>query len=191
MSDKWQPINNGRQQSSYKEFTVELPAQGIYTLNNPFNYFRCLEASHAFKIAWSTNQMNTDFEVGLGIKFEDVIPYVQIFNDSDSPLTARVGMGIGYFDDSRLTVSGTVQTAPAQFANFSAETMTFDETGMLEIAPAQKVLIQNTGSTIMYIGGEGTDGLQLQPQGTFETSLQDSLTLYGTSGSTVAVGSFS
>lgn len=186
----WQPINGGRQQSSYKEFTLTLPANGIYTLNNPYNFCRCLNATGKFKVAWSSNQMDTDFEGGLQAKFDTVLPYVQVFNPSETPITISLGLGIGEFDDSRLTVSGTVSTAQAQYNNFSAETLTFDETGILEIAPAQKTIIQNTGGDVVYIGGTGTDGLQLQGNGTFEFSLGTPLTIYGTSGQIVTVGSF-
>ena len=52
------------------------------------------------------------------------------------------------------------------------------------------MILQNTGQNIMYIGGTETDGLQLQPQGTFEYTLDESLTLFGTNGDTLAVGSF-
>jgi len=185
------PINTGRQQCSFTKMKIEIPAGGSYKYDSPFNYFRCYDATDDFHVSWSTNSSRTDFGGGFGVRFEDVIPYVIIFNPNKTPLLLSVGVGIGYFDDSRLTVSGTVQTLQAQFTNFSAETMTFDESGALEVAPAQKIIIQNTGSAVVYIGGTGTDGLQLQPLGTFETSLQDSLTLYGTSGSTIAIGSFS
>lgn len=182
-------INTGRQQSSYKEFTIVLPANGIYTLNNPFNYFRCLEASHAFKVAWSANAMDTDFEAGLGISFDDVIPYAQIFNPTNAQITIRVGCGIGYFDDSRLTVSGTVYTQPAQYNSFAAQTATI-ASGSATIAVAARTIIQNTGANIMYIGGTGTDGLQLQVGGSFEFSCAATVTVYGTNGDTIAIGSF-
>lgn len=185
------PINTGRQQCSFTKIKIEIPAGGSYKYDSPFNYFRCYDATDDFHVSWSTNSSRTDFGAGFGVRFEDVIPYVIIFNPNKTPLLLSVGVGIGYFDDSRLTVSGTVQTSPAQYNNLSVETLNFDSSGQITIPPAQRVLIQNTGSAVVYIGGTGTDGLQLQPQGTFETSLQDSLTLYGTSGSTVAVGSFS
>lgn len=190
-SESWRPIDNGRQQSSYKEFSITIAPNGIYVLNNPFNYFRCLDANQNFKIAWSTNNGQTDFSAGLGIKFEQVIPYAQIFNPSSAPLVISVGVGIGYFDDSRLNVTGTLRTSPAQYQFFTAETLTFDSSGTLDIAPAQKLIIQNTGGDVIYIGGTGTDGLQLQPQGSFELSFSEDLTIYGTDGETVAVGSFS
>lgn len=180
-------INNGQQQSSYREFEITLPASGVYTLNNPFNYLRCLDASSSFQIAWSSNLGNTDFEAGLGIKFPDVIPYAQIFAPEGQPLTVRIGCGIGEFDDSRLTVSGTVRTEPAQYASFETSTLTI-AAGSVQVPVAQKVIIQNTGANVMFIGG--TTGLQLQPQGTFEYSSASELTVYGTNGDTLAVGSF-
>lgn len=182
-------INTGRQQSSYKEFTITLPANGIYTLNNPFNYFRCLEASHAFKVAWSANTMDTDFEAGLGISFDDVIPYAQIFNPTNSAITIRVGCGIGYFDDSRLTVSGTVYTEPAQYASFAATSVAISS-GKATIPVAAHTIIQNNGANVMYIGGTGTDGLRLAAGGTFEFSCAAVVTVWGTNGDKIAIGGF-
>lgn len=191
MADTWLPIDNGRQQSSYKQFDITIPANDSYVLNNPFNYFRCLNSNMNFQIAWSTNNGKTDFQAGLGIKFDQVIPYAQIFNPSGSPLVLTVGCGIGYFDDSRLSVSGTVLTEPAPYSFFNVETMTFSGNAPVEVPPAQKIIIQNTGNTTIYIGGTGTDGLQVLPQGTFETSYSGTINVYGTSGQTIAVGSFS
>ena len=109
MADTWLPIDNGRQQSSYLEYSVIVPPRGSHILNSPFNYCRCLDANQPFKVAWSTNNGQTNFQAGLGVKFDQVIPYVQIFNPSESPLVVTLGLGIGYFDDSHLSVSGTGQ----------------------------------------------------------------------------------
>lgn len=188
MADTWQPINNGRQQSSYREFTIVLPAGGIYTLNNPFNFCRCLEATNKFKVAWSSNSMDTEFNAGLQAKFDSILPYVQIFNDSGSENVISLGVGIGDFDDSRLTVSGIVKTEPAQYSTFGVTRMTFPANGILTVDPAPKVILQNTGATVIYVGA--TNGLELQPSGTFEYSLLAPLTIYGTSGQSVVVGSF-
>ncbi len=183
------PINNGQQQSSYREFEITLKAGEVYTLNNPFNYFRCLSATSTFDVAWSTNTGRTNFESGLGIKFNSVIPYAQIFAPENQGITLKVGAGIGYFDDSRLSVTGNVRTEPAQYNGFSAATLTIAD-GSVTVPAAQQIVIQNTGGNVMYIGGTGTDGLQLQPQGTFEYALATDLTVYGTDGDTLAVGSF-
>lgn len=181
------PINNGQQQSSYREFDITLPAGGVYTLNNPFNYFRCLFATSTFDVAWSTNTGRTNFESGLGVKFESVIPYAQIFAPENQGITLKVGVGVGYFDDSRLTVTGNVRTEPAQYNSFSAATLTIAD-GVATVPSAQKVIIQNAGSNTMYIGA--ADGLQLQPTGTFEYSLATGLEVYGTDGDMLKVGSF-
>lgn len=191
MADTWLPIDNGRQQSSYQEYSVIVPPRGSHILNSPFNYCRCLDANQPFKVAWSTNNGQTNFQAGLGVKFDQVIPYVQIFNPSESPLVVSLGLGIGYFDDSRLSVSGTVQTEPAPYSFFGVETKTFPEAGVIEVGAAQRIIIQNTGSEKIYVGGTGIDGLQVTPLGSFEYSFSGAVNVYGTSGQTIAVGSFS
>ncbi len=187
MADTWEPINNGRQQSSFRRFIITLPPHGIYTLNNPFNCFRCYNAAHDFGVAWSSNSDKTDFGQGMMVKFDDVIPYAQIFNDTEAPLTIDIGVGIGIFEDSRLSVCGDIKSKDAPYNSFSAATVTIAD-GSAEIGVANKTIIQNTSSNVMYIGS--TDGLQLQPQGTFEYALDVPLTIYGTDGDTLAVGSF-
>ena len=182
-------INNGRQQSSYKEFTKTLQPDEVYTLNNPFNYFRCLDSTAPFEVAWSANQMDTIFQQGLGVQFEDVIPYAQLHNPQATAITIVVGVGIGYIDDSRLSVSGRVFTEPAPYNAFTADTVTI-ASGSATIPVAAHTIIQNTGANIMYIGGTGTNGLQLQPQGTFEFNYAATITVYGTDNDTIAVGSF-
>lgn len=187
MADTWQPINGGRQQSAFRRFVFTLEPNGVYMLTNPFNCIRCYGATHDFKVAWSPNTDNTDFGQGLMVKFDDVIPGVQFFNPTEAPLTIDVGLGIGYFEDSRLSVSGDINSKAAPYSSFSAATVTIAD-GSAEIGVANKTIIQNTSSNVMYIGS--ADGLQLQPQGTFEYALDVPLTIYGTDGDTLAVGSF-
>ncbi len=189
MADTWQPINGGRQQSAFRRFVFTLAPNGVYMLTNPFNCIRCYAATHDFKVAWSPNTDSTDFGQGLMVKFDDVIPGVQFFNPTDAPLTIDVGLGIGYFEDSRLSVSGNVQSVPAPYASFQSSTLTIAD-GKVTVGVANKHIIQNTSSNVMYIGGSGTDGLQLQPQGVFEYELQTELDVFGTDGDTLAVGSF-
>lgn len=133
MADTWLPIDNGRQQSSYQEYSVIVPPRGSHILNSPFNYCRCLDANQPFKVAWSTNNGQTNFQAGLGVKFDQVIPYVQIFNPSESPLVVSLGLGIGYFDDSRLSVSGTVQTEPAPYSFLALRLRPFRRPGLLRL----------------------------------------------------------
>jgi hypothetical protein len=182
-------ITTGSLQSVYSEHEITVAGNSFYELSNPYNFFRCLEANHNFQVAWSSAIGKTDYSAGLRAKFEEVLPSVLIFNPVATPLTVKIGLGIGDIDDSRLTVSGTVLTQPAQFNTFVAQTLTISG-GQAIISPAQKNIIQNTGSNIMYIGGSGTDGLQLLAGTTIDLTVDDTITVFGTDGDTLAVGSF-
>lgn len=181
------PIDNGRQQASFRRFKIVIPAGGSYKLDNPFNYFRCYSATFDFKIMWSANNSQTDFGAGLGIKFDTVLPYVIIRNPGATQLSVDVGVGIGYFDDSRLSVSGTVNTMPAPYSFFAVSNTTIAD-GSVTVPAAAKTIIQNVGANVMYIGA--ANGLQLQPQGTFEVELNEDFTVYGTDGDSLVIGSF-
>lgn len=182
------PINNGRQQSSYKEFKITLQPDEVYTLNNPFNYFACLRATSDFDIAWSSNQMDTNFRQGRKAKFDDVLPYVVFHNPQITAITVVVGLGIGDFDDNEFSVYGSLETIQGQYDSFAATTVAISS-GKADIPAAKKVIIQNTSNNLMYIGAAST-GLQLQPGGTYEYNLNAVLSVYGTNGDTIAVGSF-
>lgn len=183
------PIDNGRQQSSFRKITITIPSGGSYKFDNPFNYFRCYDATFDFQLSWSTNSDRTDFGAGFGVRFDVVLPYVLLFNPGVTPLTVSIGVGIGYFDDSRLTVSSVVKTNPAPYTFFNV-TQTTVTNGRVTIPAASKTIIQNTSENVMYIGGTGTDGLQLQPQGSFEFALNDNITVFGIDGDTLTIGSF-
>jgi hypothetical protein len=182
------PINGGRQQSSFKYFTVTLKANEVVQLYNPFNCFRCYDATANFQVAWSANTDFTDFGEGMMVKFEgEPIPGVFLKNPNASMIVVKVGMGIGTFEDSRLSVSGNIQTVQGSYYQFSAQTLII--ASGTTTAPSGHNILQNTGSYVMYLGGTGTDGLQLQPQGTFEYNVETAFTVYGTDGDTLAVGS--
>lgn len=181
------PIDNGRQQASFRRFKIVIPAGGSYKLDNPFNYFRCYEATFDFKIMWSANNSQTDFGAGLGIRFNEVLPYVIIRNPGETQLLVDVGVGIGYFDDSRLSVSGTIKTMPAPYSFLAVKNVTIAD-GSATVPAAAKTIIQNTGANVMYIGT--TNGLQLQPQGSFEVELDEDFKVYGTDGDNLVIGSF-
>lgn len=183
------PINTGRQQSSFKRFKITLQPGQVYPLVNPFNTFRCYGATLDFKVAWSTNSDFTDFGYGLAVKFVDVIPYAQIYNQNDSVIVVDVGVGIGDFDDSRLSVSGNISTISGQYSNFAATSYVVPESGVISVPATQKNIIQNAGSNVMRIGSQ--TGLMLQPQGVFEYSLDNPINVYGTAGDVLIVGSFS
>lgn len=182
-----QQITNGNQQASFRRFKLVIPAGKSEKFDQPYNYFRCYEATFDFEVSWSSNSSRTSFGAGLGIKFDETLGYVIFHNPGATPLTIVVGMGIGYFDDSRLSVSGTVNTNPAPYDFFTTSQATITD-GTATVPAAAKTIIQNTGSNKMFIGA--ANGLQLLPMGTFECNLDSELTIYGTDGDTLAIGSF-
>lgn len=188
MADDFLPINNGRQQSSFKYFRIPLAAGEVQDLNNPFTCFRCYNATANFKVAWVANSDFTDFGEGMMVKFDgDPLAGVKLYNPNNAPIVVEVGMGIGTFEDSRLSVSGSIQTVQGAYGSIACTTQTI-ASGETTVAAGHSIL-QNTGSNVMYIAGTGTDGLQLQPQGTFEITVQTSFKVYGTNGDTLVVGS--
>ena len=144
MSDLKQ-INNGRQQSSYREFSITMQPDQVYTLNNPFNYFRCLRSTTDFEVAWSSNQMDTNFRQGRQAKFDDVLPYVVLHNNQVTAITVVVGLGIGDFDDNEFSIYGSISTVQGQYDTFSATTVAISS-GIITIPVAEHTIIQNNGS---------------------------------------------
>ena len=186
MAETWLPINTGRQQSSFKYFTITLQPSEVYDLPNPFSCFRCYDATANFQVAWSSNSDFTDFGEGMMVQFVDVIPTAKLFNPNNVAITLKLGVGIGTFEDSRLSVAGSISTKAGLYDAFSATTQTISG-GKTTVAAGHNIL-QNTGANVMYIGGTGTNGLQLQPQGVFEIALDGALTVWGTNGDTLSVG---
>jgi len=187
-------INTGRQQSSYKEFTITLAPGKVYTLNNPFNFFRCLDATDTFDIAWSANQADTNFRQGLCIKFDDVIPYAVLINPHAVTITVKIGVGIGDIDDDRLIIQGTgIPFNEASFANLIAASATSPKN--LTIGDNSKIsIVCTSGSiTLNYIAtGIAITNLVLSDGMTFSTSvaLGGTLAVTGSGSFNYEIGSY-
>ena len=186
MAETWLPINTGRQQSSFKYFTITLQPSEVYDLPNPFTCFRCYDATADFQVAWSSNADFTDFGEGMMVQFVDVIPTAKLFNPNNVAITLKIGVGIGTFEDSRLSVAGSIQTRAGLYDTFSANSQTISG-GQTTVAAGHSIL-QNIGSNVMYIGGTGTNGLQLLPYGSLEIAVDQSIVVWGTNGDKLVVG---
>lgn len=187
-------INTGRQQSSYKEFTITLQPGQVYTLNNPFNYFRCLEASADFQVAWSANQADTNFRKGLCIKFDDVIPYAMLINPNASAITLSVGVGIGDIDDDRLNLPNTgITMSQTPFTNFTAGSAT-GATNLTIPDGAQICLVATSGNiTVNYSAtGISITNMALLEGMTFDTWVAKggTLAITGTGSFNYSIGSY-
>lgn len=182
-------INLGSVQAPYQEFTYTIPAGQSHKIDYVYDSFNLLEASTAgvLKCNFGGAVNETYFSAGMGYKLTQPVQFITLFNTSNAPLTVHLSLAIGDIYDNRLTVSGTVFTQPAQYSGLSCQELTI--TSGTATAPAgAKVTLQNTGANVMYIGGTGTNGLQLQSGGSFDYSSSSAITIYGTDNDTLVAG---
>lgn len=182
-------INLGSVQAPYQEFTYTIPAGQSQKVDYIYNCFNLLEASSAGVLTCNFGGAvnETYFSAGMGYKLTQPVQFLTLFNTSNAPLTVRFSLAIGDIYDNRLTVSGVILTQPAQYSGLSCQQLTI--TSGTATAPAgAKVTLQNTGANVMYIGGTGTDGLQLQPGGSYDYSSSSAITIYGTDNDTLVAG---
>lgn len=192
MANVWQPIDNGQIQSAARFYTITVAAGGVYTLNSPFNVCKCIASNQSsFKVAWSSQAGETDFAQGWKVRFETVIPYVQIFNHSGSALTITLGVGIGDIDDSSFVLSNSqINTVQEPFSSYTSNIVTIGAGGSVTVQTlGYKLLVfQNTGSGTIKIGG--ANGIQLKPFGVMEYPCTGSVIVTGTPNETFTVGRF-
>ncbi len=107
-----QLINLGSTQAPYWEYTKTLAANEHFKLNYVTDSFHLLDVSapDALKVNFGGAMIQTPFTAGLGYKLTEPVEFIELWNDSATPLTVHFAVGIGDIQDNRLTVSGTVNT---------------------------------------------------------------------------------
>ena len=189
MAEEIQNINLGSVQSPYLEQIITLPAGAVQKFDYVHNCFSLLDSTDKLNLTFGGAAVESVFTSGMYYELDKPVPYVTLYNRNASPITIHFALGIGVIKDNRLTVSGTVTTKEQPFSSFTATTVAISS-GEATFPVAAKTIIQNNGSNVMYIGGTGTDGLQLDVGGTFEFSCDSVVTVYGTNGDDLAIGSF-
>lgn len=168
-------------QNPYQEFTLTIKATAnggpnSIIINYASNYFRVLSLS--------ANTLSVDFGgqgaltsivgAGIGIQMTDVIPYIRLVNTGAADITVTVALGVGIFNDNRLTVVGTITTAPVKsntFVGVADVTLNANPKQIMPATATQRSLIitanpaNNAGG--IRIGGNGSvgaaQGMLLQP----------------------------
>lgn len=184
-----QNINLGSIQAPYVEQIITLQAGERRKFDYVHNCFSLLDSSDKLTVNFGGNGVDTIYTAGMYYELTEPVPYVIFANNNAQAITIHFALGIGIIKDNRLTVSGIISVTQNPYASFTADTVTI-ASGTATIAVAKHTVIQNTGTNLMYIGGTGTNGLQLHPNGTFDFSCSATVTVYGTNGDTIAVGSF-
>lgn len=184
-------INTGSVWAPYQEFTYTVPAGSYQRVNYVTDNFVLLEtsANGALEVNFGGAMNQTNFTTGIQYRLTEAVPYVQLHNSSDSPLTVHFALGVGEVKDNRLSLVGQINTT-STYNNFATKRYVFPSSGVLEFSvAAEKIIIQNSGSENLYIGA--ANGFLVSPTGSMDLELNGTFSLYGTATNTVVVGALS
>lgn len=112
-----QLINLGSTQAPYWEVEKTITAGQRVRIDYVTDLFQLLYASQqsALRVSFGGSQVDTHFSAGMGYRLSEPVQFIELFNDSINTLTVRFVLGIGEVRDSRLTVSGIVNTDDGRF----------------------------------------------------------------------------
>ncbi|MBQ8671612.1 MAG: hypothetical protein IJ525_03720 [Alphaproteobacteria bacterium] len=130
-----QTINLGSTQAPYWEYTKTLKENEHFKLDYVTDSFHLLDVSepNALKVSFGGTMIQTPFTPGLGYRLTEPVEFIELWNDSNSEITAHFVVGVGDIKDSRLTVSGIVNVAAASTLPVTAAS----------ILPVQSVRLNN------------------------------------------------
>lgn len=184
-------INTGSVWAPYQEFFYTIPAGQYQRVNYVTDNFVLLEttANNALEVNFGGAMNQTNFTAGVQYKLESVVPYVQLYNKSASPVTVHFALGVGDVRDNRLSLVGPITTSET-YTTLNVSRETFSSSGVITIsAAARKIVLQNVGSATVYVGA--ANGFEISSGGSMDIPLDGSIDIYGTNGESVVVGLFS
>lgn len=137
------------------KYTLQ-PGQGV-TITALADFVTCLSSTTAFDIQFDGSP-ETTFQSGLSYDSPNLIKQTRIANNSDAAIVVEMGFGTGGIKDSRLALTGTVDTrviappalttgAPVACANAAATLIAAQD------ANRRELLVINDGGGKVYIGG--------------------------------------
>lgn len=184
-------INTGSVWAPYQEFFYTIPAGQYQRVNYVTDNFVLLEttANNALEVNFGGAMNQTNFTAGVQYKLESVVPYIQLYNKSASPVTVHFALGVGDVRDNRLSLVGSITTSET-YTTLNVSRETFDASGVITIsAAARKIVLQNVGSATVYVGA--ANGFEISSGGSMDIPLDGSIDIYGTNGESVVIGLFS
>ena len=184
-------INTGSVWAPYQEFFYTIPAGQYQRVNYVTDNFVLLEttANNALEVNFGGAMNQTNFTAGVQYKLESVVPYIQLYNKSASPVTVHFALGVGDVRDNRLSLVGSITTSET-YTTLNVSRETFSSSGVITIsAAARKIVLQNVGSATVYVGA--ANGFEISSGGSMDIPLDGSIDIYGTNGESVVVGLFS
>lgn len=183
-------INTGSVWAPYQEFFYTIPAGQYQRVNYVTDNFVLLEttANNALEVNFGGAMNQTNFTAGVQYRLESVVPYVQLYNKSASPVTVHFALGVGDVRDNRLSLVGAITTSET-YTTLNVSRETFDASGKITIsAAARKIVVQNVGNATIYIGA--SNGFEVSSGGSMDIPLDGTIDIYGTNGESIVVGLF-
>ena len=188
-------INTGSVWAPYQEFTYTIPAGSYHRVNYVTDNFVLLEvsANGALEVNFGGAMNQTNFTAGIQYRLTEAVPYIQLHNRSNAPVTVHFALGVGEVRDNRLTLANTTLTISETY-----QAMTVKNSGLLAsnalyytvTAAAEKMVVQNVGTSSIFIGA--ADGFEISPGGSMELPLNGTFSVYQTTGKSpqFVVGAF-
>lgn len=175
-------INTGSVWAPYQEFTRTIPAGSYDRINYVTDNFVLLEvsANNALEVNFGGAVNQTNFTAGIQYKLTEPVPYIQLHNASTSPLVVHFAVGVGDVKDNRLTLANTKLniTETYTYMDVLRVTIPVNATGTTISAPCEKIMIQNVGTTTVYLGA--SDGIEILAGGSMDLPYSGDFVLYGT-----------
>ena len=188
-------INNSTDLISYKEAVITVPAGDSFTYQNPFNFVRILSSTGSdtsLLFRFGTSSIETFLTVGLGLRFNDLLPSITIRNITGSSVTLKIAEIRGDILDDRLTITGTVDVQQSPYTSQTVTLETFDANGEISVdsSGSKRVVIQNNSLTdSIFIFNNNT--FEIQPNGSFDLDYSGTFKIYGTAAEKITLGLFS
>lgn len=155
--------------ANYKRIQVTIQPGEQTTINRLASFVTCLAATGAFQVRID-GEPATDFEKGLTYTPPAGLQQVEIINTSGTALTVALGFGLGNIQDSRLSISGEINTSEAMPDNFTSGAVKVCPSGAVTpIALANPlrreiVLVSEGAAAVRVVGNAAAvagDGLPL------------------------------
>ena len=179
----------------YTEFTYALAVGGRVQITVTADFIACLAASGDFDIAFG-GAPASPFRAGLQYRAPEAVQAIEIINRSAAANTITLATGLGGFQDSRLSLTGTIANRPEvpdQFNDLGVKTcLNAAVTALAAAGPLRRQLIAtNTGTGTVYVTGNGGgvagSGVPLTAGATVVLDTNDAVFCRNDTGATVTV----
>lgn len=153
--------------STYKTGIYTIPPGGEISVQRAANYLICLEGSAPFKIRFNDGTVS-DFEAGITLRQPDGFTKLEVVNPTQNPLAVTLGFGIGDVRDSRMTITGTLDTKVQTPPNFTAQAVQSVPAGEVSeiaaVTPTRaEIGLTNEGADKVWVRGDAVAAIAGQP----------------------------